>query len=161
MEGQLRLLSTADSSKRYFVALSPAVGETGIYSNPAQACSLTNTTLKSIVGYLEAVATLQNMMAGESRTGNSGTSTPPPTSPDARVGEHSIRSLLGQREREQEIAHRMYNVSQVMGALELLDPNVGNPQLHETNTQILASEAQRGVSIRTRNSLQRSLSIPS
>ena len=100
-------------------------------------------------------------MEDELRLGDPGTSTPPRTSPTTRVGEHSIRGLLGQREHEQKVALKMNSVRQVMGALELLDPNVGNPQLHETNTQILASEAQRGVSIRTRNSLQRSLSIPS
>ena len=63
LDGQLRLLSTADSVKRYLVALSPTVGETGTYGDAAQACSLTNATLKPIVGYLEAVATLQVMMS--------------------------------------------------------------------------------------------------
>ena len=48
------------------------------------------------------------MMAGESRMmGNSGTSesTPPPIFPDASASKDSIRSLLGQRERGQEMAH--------------------------------------------------------
>jgi len=35
---------------------------------------------------IEAVAALQNMIAGENRVGDSGISTPPPTSPEAQRG---------------------------------------------------------------------------
>ena len=82
--------------------------------------------LRPVVGYLESVATLERMMEDELRLGDPGTSTPPRTSPTSRVGEHSIRGLLGQREREHSVALKMNSVSQVMGALELLDPEAGD-----------------------------------
>jgi len=72
-------------------------------------------------------------MEDELRLGDPGTSTPPHTSPTTTVGEHwhSIRGSLGQREREQKVAlslrTRMNSVSQVMGALELLDPEARDP----------------------------------
>ena len=79
------------------------------------------------------MATLEAMMEDELRLGDPGTSTPPHTSPTTTVGEHwhSIRGSLGQREREQKVAlslrTRMNSVSQVMGALELLDPEARDP----------------------------------